>query len=229
MSQLERMGVCCHGLGARTTPSTRCSGAKGVIDARPVSAFLAVLFMTLAALALVFGLASLFGSVRHALYATRGGADPFARSELPDRAALLDEKRALLRAIKDLEYEHAVGKITDADFERLDRGFRVRAKEVIARLDADLAPYEARAEALVQEAMELRARAAPKEVASAPEAPEAAKEVAPEAPPDDDALRARARALREEAERLERMLGEKAATAPSTEAPDAPKGSEEVS
>lgn len=167
--------------------------------------------MAIAALGLLSAIVALFASVRQAALAAQGGADPFASSELPDRAALLDEKRALLRAIKDLEYEHAVGKITDADFERLDQGFRQRAKTVIAELDADLAPYQARAEALVAEAMS----ASPEKTPAPEREPEEPSEEASEEP-SEEALRAKAKALREEAERLERLLESKPETTPET-------------
>jgi hypothetical protein len=172
-------------------------------------------FIALAALTLVLALVALWNSLRVVLGAA-GGADEgghsLASAELPDRAALLDEKKSLLRAIKDLEYEHAVGKIGEDDFLRLDQAYRLRAKEVLALLDADLAPYQARAEALLASTL-----AVAKVAKASPASDEA------EAPADDEALRQRARALREEAERLERL-----AAAKTTRAPEEPaKASEE--
>jgi hypothetical protein len=150
---------------------------------------LPLLFMVLASTALLLALVALWSSLRRALAATSEGAPSVEGTELPDRAALLDEKKSLLRAIKDLEYEHAVGKISPDDFKRLDLAYRVRAKEVIAQ---DLAPYQAKAEAL------LEARIG----AAAPRTDEAVS--APTDDADEEALRERARKLREEADRLER-------------------------
>lgn len=170
--------------------------------------------MALAALTLVLALVALWNSLRVVLGAAGGaveGAHSLASAELPDRAALLDEKKSLLRAIKDLEYEHAVGKIGEEDFQRLDQAYRLRAKEVLALLDADLAPYRAKAEALL---------------ASAVAASKAEPAEASEAPADDEALRQRARALREEAERLERLAARKAPEEPAKASEDTTKGSE---
>jgi hypothetical protein len=155
------------------------------------------IFIALAALALLLALVALWNSLRAAFGGAAGASSSsLAGDELPDRAALLDEKKSLLRAIKDLEYEHAVGKIDKDDFARLDQAYRLRAKEVLALLDKDLAPYLQRAEALLADAV----RAAE----TRREAPEATA-----APADEEALRERARALREEAERLERLAATK--------------------
>ena len=106
---------------------------------------LPVLFIVLASLALGAALIALFASLR----ATLGvGRDTTWLDAGPDRGALEDEKNALLRALKDLEYEHEVGKIDDDDHARLERAYRARAKEVLGELDRDLRPYLSRAEEL---------------------------------------------------------------------------------
>ncbi len=109
---------------------------------------LPVFFILLASATLLAALAALFVSLRAAF----GGPDALpvaAGGGTSDRAALEDEKNALLRALKDLEYEHEVGKISDADYERLERAYRARAKQVLAELDRDLGPYLSQAEALI--------------------------------------------------------------------------------
>ena len=107
-------------------------------------------FIALAGATLVMALAALWSSLRAAF----GGVVPVtsraAVNELPDQAALRDEKNSLLRAIRDLEYEHEVGKISDADFERLNRAYRARAKQVLELLDRDVTPYLDRARALLE-------------------------------------------------------------------------------
>jgi hypothetical protein len=165
---------------------------------------LPLLFMVLASTALLLALVALWSSLRRALAATTEGGPSLEGAELPDRAALLDEKKSLLRAIKDLEYEHAVGKISPEDFKRLDLAYRVRAKEVIALLEQDLAPYQAKAEAL------LEARVG----AAAPRSEESAAPPAEEID-DEEALRERARKLREEADRLERRVKAKPSADPA--------------
>jgi hypothetical protein len=105
-----------------------------------------VLFIVLSSAALVWALGALFGSLRAALGSSTA-LPAIAHGEV-DRGALEDEKKALLRALKDLEYEHEVGKIDADDYARLERAYRARAKEVLEELDRDLLPYLSRAEEL---------------------------------------------------------------------------------
>ena len=134
---------------------------------------------------------ALWSSLRAALGGAANGEVLASNDEPEGHAALRDEKKSLLRAMKDLEYEHTVGKISDDDFQRLDAAYRVRAKEVLSLLDRDFAPYRARAEALLAEAVGAKVEAKP---------------AAKEAKASDEALRLRAKELREEAERLEKQL-----------------------
>ncbi len=108
---------------------------------------LPVFFIILTSAALLAALTALFSSLRAAFGGT--SLEPVTVAGLPDRAALEDEKNSLLRALKDLEYENEVGKIADADYQRLDRAYRMRAKQVLTDLDRDLGPYLSQAEALV--------------------------------------------------------------------------------
>ncbi len=48
---------------------------------------------------------------------------------------LRDEKRALLTAIKEIEFDHQMGKMSDEDAAELTRYYRLRAIEVIKQLD----------------------------------------------------------------------------------------------
>ena len=146
---------------------------------------------------------ALWSSLRAALGGAANG-EVLASSDEPEgHAALRDEKKSLLRAMKDLEYEHTVGKISDDDFQRLDAAYRVRAKEVLSLLDRDFAPYRSRAEALIAEAA-----SGVKVEAKAEAKAEAKPEAKAEPKADDEALRRRAKELREEAERLEKQLAE---------------------
>jgi hypothetical protein len=121
---------------------------------------LPVLFLILAGASLVAALAALWSSLRSAL----GGGPALSLEtarDLPDHAALVEEKNALLRAIKDLEYEREVGKISGADFERLDGAYRDAAKVVLSRLDRDVKPLVAEAEALIAARVAASSTAAP--------------------------------------------------------------------
>ena len=53
------------------------------------------------------------------------------------RAALEREKTLTLRAIKDLEFDRAMGKISEADFAEMATRLRVRAARLIGQLDAE--------------------------------------------------------------------------------------------
>ena len=50
-------------------------------------------------------------------------------------AELREEKRRVLRAIKELEFDHAMGKLSDDDFGKIGDRYRLRAIEVIRQLD----------------------------------------------------------------------------------------------
>ena len=53
------------------------------------------------------------------------------------RAALEREKTLTLRAIKDLEFDRAMGKISEADFAEMGSRLRARATRLIGQLDAE--------------------------------------------------------------------------------------------
>ncbi len=57
-----------------------------------------------------------------------------------------EQKRAVLRALKDLEYEKAVGKINDKDYLSLSAHYRAEARRLLQVLDRDLEPERKRAE-----------------------------------------------------------------------------------
>jgi hypothetical protein len=52
------------------------------------------------------------------------------------RAALEREKSLVLRSIKDLEFEHAMGKVSDKDFAEMGARLRARAAGLMRQLDA---------------------------------------------------------------------------------------------
>ena len=71
----------------------------------------------------------------------------------PQRAALLREKQELLTAIRDVRAEHELGKVSAADFERLEQGYRARARDVLRELEAQVAPHREQARMLLQSAL----------------------------------------------------------------------------
>lgn len=79
--------------------------------------------------------------------------DADAGDESAARDSLREEKDALLRALRDLEMDRDVGKLSARDFERLNQRYRARARDVLRSLDAEVAPHRERARALIAEAV----------------------------------------------------------------------------
>ncbi len=62
-----------------------------------------------------------------------------------------EQKRAVLRALKDLDYELRVGKVSEADYLELAARYREDAKRLILAVDETLAEKRAYAERLLEE------------------------------------------------------------------------------
>lgn len=56
--------------------------------------------------------------------------------ELAGASAEEEQKRAVLRALKDLEHERALGKVSDDDYAALSARYREEARELLRRVDA---------------------------------------------------------------------------------------------
>ena len=57
------------------------------------------------------------------------------------RAAIEREKTLVLRSIKELEFDRAMGKVSDTDFELMGRRLRAYALALMKQLDVDLPGY----------------------------------------------------------------------------------------
>ncbi len=57
------------------------------------------------------------------------------------RAALDREKTLVLRAIKELEFDRAMGKVSEDDFSAMGANLRARARELLKQLDVDGTTY----------------------------------------------------------------------------------------
>ena len=113
----------------------------GVVQG-PASAIL-----VLAGGALIGVIAIFWASVRTLLGETPlSGADAYA---LAAPRAEEERKRAVLRALKDLEFERSVGKISEEDYVELVARYRGEAKRLLREIDAEAQPRHERAEALV--------------------------------------------------------------------------------
>jgi hypothetical protein len=103
--------------------------------------------LVLASGALLGGIALVWASIR-----TLSGDAPLsagleaaaARQMVGDD--LLEQKRRVLRALKDVEGERALGRIDDADYEELVARYRDEAKTVMRELDQQVAPMREEAE-----------------------------------------------------------------------------------
>jgi hypothetical protein len=58
------------------------------------------------------------------------------------RAVLTREKTLVLRALKDLEFDRSMGKVSQADFEEMSRRLRLRAMSLMKQLDDDASGYK---------------------------------------------------------------------------------------
>jgi hypothetical protein len=77
-----------------------------------------------------------------------------------------EQKRAVLRALKDLEYERAVGKISDEDYASLAEHYRNEAKRLLRAVDRDLSPERERAERILAERLSAQSKAAQSKAAA---------------------------------------------------------------
>ncbi len=101
----------------------------------------------LAALTLVGVITAFWSSLRTLLGETRlSGADAYA---IGAPRVEEEQKRAVLRALKDLEFERSVGKISDDDYKALVVEYRREAKRLLRMLDEASADQRARAERVV--------------------------------------------------------------------------------
>ncbi len=113
--------------------------------------------LVVAAGALLGAIALMWASIR-----TLSGDAPLAadfESIAADRHgvdALVDQKRRLLRTLKDLETDHELGKIDDGDYAALLARARDEAKAVMRQLDVQVAPLRAEAERIAHEYLSRR-------------------------------------------------------------------------
>jgi uncharacterized membrane-anchored protein YhcB (DUF1043 family) len=105
--------------------------------------------LVLAGVALVAVIALFWQSLRTLLGETPlSGADAYA---LGAPRTEEEQKRAVLRALKDLEFERAVGKISDDDYKQLVVHYRKEAKRLLRVIDEQNAPQRAKAAAVAAE------------------------------------------------------------------------------
>ncbi len=107
------------------------------------------------------------------------------------RSELRDEKRRVLRAIKELDFDHQMGKLSDEDHREIGARYKLRAVEIMRQLDGagDLHPELARVlEGLHEPSPTLKSK---------PEEAPAAQNVQPPAPSSEAPAEAGAQAAAE--------------------------------
>jgi hypothetical protein len=100
-------------------------------------------------LSLMIGAAGVCGATLYAALAPLVRKDAVAvRAPLSERAraALEREKMLVLRSIKELEFDRAMGKMSAADFDELAGRLRIRALALMKQLDTPEPAYRARIE-----------------------------------------------------------------------------------
>lgn len=129
-------------------------------------------------LSLAIGAAALVGMALQQTLWPLAAADRGVEPELQSRrvqAALEREKALVLRSIKELEFDRAMGKVAESDFQEMAGRLRLRAINLMRQLEGDASGYRELIE------RELRTRLAagltqPKYVAAAPATTSAARE-----------------------------------------------------
>lgn len=66
----------------------------------------------------------------------RSRGSSLAAEERRERIALEDEKERLVTTLSDLEFEHSMGRLSDADYRGLRRRLERRTVEILERLEA---------------------------------------------------------------------------------------------
>lgn len=69
---------------------------------------------------------------------------------------LAEHKRRVLMALKDLQNEHALGKIDNADYEEIATRYREQAKAVMREMDLNVAPARIEAERMAREYLDAK-------------------------------------------------------------------------
>ncbi len=94
---------------------------------------------------IIFG-AALVGYAAWRTFAPFGSPDDVAAPQMlggRTRAALEREKALVLRALKDLEFDRAMGKVSEKDFAEMGARLRVRAAGLMRQLDSGASYREA--------------------------------------------------------------------------------------
>jgi hypothetical protein len=125
------------------TATLACALAAGFAQGAPA------VVLVLAGGALVGVIATFWGSIRTLVGETPlSGADAYA---IGAPRAEEEQKRAVLRALKDLEFERSVGKISEEDYQALVTKYRAEAKRLLRVIEEGARPERVKIEALIED------------------------------------------------------------------------------
>lgn len=105
-------------------------------------------FAVLATWMLAAGVVAFWQSVRAALGLIDLG-DVRSDGALDEDAALFARKRAVLEGLRELDFDHEAGKLSDEDHARERERLRAEARDALRSIDQALGPHRAAAESLV--------------------------------------------------------------------------------
>ena len=134
-----------------------------------------LVLLVLAAGALTLVITLMWSSVQSLTGGTALGFEEALGMGAPSKVE--EEKRAVLRALKDLEYERGVGKISPEDYAELLAKYRAEAKRLIQSVDDALGPAREEVEKALEQRLERAGLA--KETENALNPPEAETEPEP--------------------------------------------------
>jgi hypothetical protein len=143
-----------------------------------------MMLLVLAAGAVTLVITLLWGSVQSLTGGTPLGFEEALGMGAPSKVE--EEKRSVLRALKDLEYERSVGKISPQDYAQLLAQYRAEAKRLIQSVDESLGSAREEVEKSLEQRLAragLKAKPAA-EPKPAPDEAEAAPASRPAAAPD---------------------------------------------
>jgi len=109
-------------------------------------------FLTAAAGVLLLVITLMWSSVQSLTGGAAIGFEEALSMGAPSRVE--EEKRSVLRALKDLEYERSVGKISPEDYAELSAKYRAEAKRLIQSLDQALGPARQQVELAIERRLE---------------------------------------------------------------------------
>lgn len=105
--------------------------------------------LVVAAAAMVFALRSLYRmATALARPPVEAALDELDVAAYAGKRELREERRRLLRAINELQFDYEMGKLSDDDYRKVRQGYELQAVEVIRALDAEAELHPALAEEL---------------------------------------------------------------------------------